>query len=208
MPTGRRLIGHLVLGAVLSLPGCTSFMMEVGKITSRMMTQKTSDLGDVAAQASLLYNLYPPVTAEAGYMSGRWKAGMNSAYVQFMKKRGMGMYEIEGTVTVDGSPLEYVGSGCYYREIDYKPGRTYTFKVRTEKGQEAEFRVKALPPIELISPEKGQVLDITKDIVIELEGEGLGPGNEIRVSMLGSQMGIRTFIDIGCLLYTSPSPRD
>ena len=95
----------------LALSGCVSG----GNMTAKLLTAKTADLSNASVQVRFIRNLYQTEaqTTEVKHVSAIWQPGANVAVINFLKREGIGMYEIDGTVKLNGELLTHLGSGAY-----------------------------------------------------------------------------------------------
>lgn len=176
-------------------------MKSIGKLAGNLLTGTTDDLSTVSMQVVYMQNLYPSEaeTIETEYY-GFWNAGMDMAGVLFLKRDGIGMTKIDGSVKIDGSEIEHVANGFYGGIIDESSG-SHTFDISTTKGDQAALKAEPIEPIEIISINgvpRGEVVDIDmdEDIVLELNHPE-GGTEDFYVSILGEVMGIRGFNELG-----------
>lgn len=191
--------------ALLLLNGCGSISKVTGTLVGKMMTQKTATLSTTALQVYFQRNVYPKATGEISttYFDD-WREGENMVYINFLKREGVGFYTIDGTVNIDGEDVPHLANGFYGKWIDKNDTSPKRVKVTTSTGESAEFTVAPPPPISIKSvngSREGAVVDVTKDLVLELESPNTTQDTEFKISLLGTVMGIRTFMDFGVFKY-------
>lgn len=182
-------------------------MKSLGKLAGNLLTSTTDDLSTLSMQVIYMQNLYPSETEtiETEYF-GFWEPGMDMAGVLFLKKEGVGMSKIDGTVNIDGNLTEHVANGFYGGIVSQNSG-SHTVNVSTVRGDQAELKADPIEPIEIISVNgkpKGEVVDVNmdEDLVLELNHPEGGTA-DFYVAVLGKVMGIRGFNEIGFFKSTT-----
>ena len=190
-----------VLSAAIStaplLSGCASFATMV----AGMATNKTGDLSQVSVQTRYVSNFYPKdaATYEMAYMTKDWKEGDNGVTLTFLKKQGAGLIELDGTVAIDGEPMDYMGLGSYAKSFSGKDAQPHKITVTTKAGQVAEYTVQPPQSAELtkVNGADGDAkVDLSKDMTLEFANVPAKPAF-VRVTLLTEAMGMRSFSDIG-----------
>ncbi len=176
-------------------------MKSIGKLAGNLMTGSTDDLSTLSMQVVYMQNLYPSEaeTIETEYF-GFWKPGMDMAGVLFLKKEGIGMSKIDGSVKLDGTDIEHVSNGFYGGIVSENSG-SHTFDISTVKGDKAMLKADPIDPIEIVSINgvpRGEVveIDMNQDIELVLKNPA-GAKDYFYVSILGKVMGIRGFNELG-----------
>jgi hypothetical protein len=197
------LTAALAATAVLSTTGCGVLMRFIGDATANLITQKTASLAEVAANVSFTTNLYPTdaKTYETEVMEKAWTKGGNLLNVVFQKRHGVGMWEIEGTVTArkangPAEPMTYFGKGAYYLMLPPNDRAPRVIEVRTATGQVAQFLAKPAAPVTIKAVNgkaAGATVDLKKDLVLDLAD--VGPG-KLKVMLAATTLGIRTMTDV------------
>lgn len=157
--------------------------------------EATNSLKDVALTAAVESNLSPAEigTVSQSFFNG-WRSGGDGVLLMFSKKSGPGFYRIDGTVTIDGKPAEYSSIGLYtvFSEANPNPRRV---EITTTSGEKASFTLepsKARIKILSINGQKDHpAIDITKDVVVELEGTQVPEGAMLKVGLAMTQPGRR-----------------
>ena len=182
-------------------------MKSLGKLAGNLLTSTTDDLSTLSMQVIYMQNLYPSETetVETEYF-GFWEPGMDMAGVLFLKKEGVGMSKIDGTVNIDGNLTEHVANGFYGGIVSQNSG-AHTVNVSTVRGDQAELTADPIEPIEIISingKPRGEVADVNmdEDLVLELNHPEGGTA-DFYVAVLGEVMGIRGFNEIGFFKSTT-----
>ena len=101
----------LVASSTIMLCSCAA----AGKLAANMLTQSTSDLNNSAIVAFYTTNLYPATTKtyEALYDPKLGGEGSNQVMFNVLKRSGVGMYKIDGTVKMNDVAMPNVMAGNY-----------------------------------------------------------------------------------------------
>ena len=169
---------------------------KISKLTGSLMTGKTSDLSAVSVKSSYVCGMYSPSieTSEVKFFKGKLREGDYVLAITFMKQEGVGLFEILGTVTANGEPMEYVGLGSYGRIFEIPPTGPVKIEIETETGDKASFLYEPIAEIEFISV-NGEaalpVLDMEEDIELVFYNPPGTEGTDVRVSLITDVMGAR-----------------
>ncbi len=176
-------------------------MKTLGKLAGNLLTSTTDDLSTLSMQVIFMQNLYPSETetVETEYF-GFWQPGMDMAGILFLKKEGVGMSKIDGSVKIDNIETEHVANGFYGGIVEQNSG-SHTVDITTVKGDKATLKADPVDPIEIVSVNgvpRGEVVDINmdEDLVLVLKNP-VGAKDYFYVSVLGKVMGIRGFNELG-----------
>jgi|GEM_PF-606881 len=176
-------------------------MKSLGKLAGNLLTSTTDDLSTLSMQVMYMQNLYPSETEtiETEYF-GFWEPKMDMCGVMFLKKEGVGMSKIDGTVEIDGNNIDHVANGFYGGIVSENSG-SHKINIQTVKGDQAAITAEPIEPIEIITVNgvpKGEVAEINmdEDLVLELK-HPQGGTDDFYVAVLGKVMGIRGFNEIG-----------
>ncbi len=199
----------LVLGcATLSLSGCAEMMKGISGAASGLMTEKTASLALASVQANYVTNLYPLETKEVGaeILGELWKPGQNALMVMFLKHRGIGFFEIDGSVgwrpvgsNAALQPLKYITSGSYVAVLDAGDISPKEVVITTSTGQTMSFVVAPTTKVGIKSingKKAGAEINLDQDLNLELDLPK-GKVGQVRVSLLSTVMTNRAFVDIG-----------
>ncbi|MCB0278958.1 MAG: hypothetical protein KDD94_05625 [Calditrichaeota bacterium] len=184
----------ILLTISIILAGCA----QIGKLVGGLLTQSTDNLADVSMISQYIGNVYPKEvgTVEMDYFGDIWETGSSFVAVNFLKREGVGMYKIDGLVKVNGQMVEHTANGAYVVKVPKQD--SYSIEVETVTGQKSSFELKPTYPIKIKSINGGSdIVDMNKDLVLELENP---PGSEktgIKVSLLADVAGITTWTEIG-----------
>ncbi|WP_421869487.1 hypothetical protein [Marinoscillum sp.] len=176
-------------------------MKSIGKLAGNLLTSTTDDLNTLSMQVLYMQNLYPSetMTVETEYF-GFWEAGMDMTGVLFLKKEGVGMSKIDGSVKIDGNDIEHVANGFYGGIVEKNSG-SHSVDIQTVSGDMAKLTADPIEPIEIVSINgvpRGEVASVNmdEDLVLELK-HPQGGTDDFYVAILGKVMGIRGFNEIG-----------
>lgn len=166
-----------------------------------------SSLSDVSLNAVMESNLAPTElgTISQSFIPG-WKTGGDAVSLMFTRKSGAGFFKIDGSVTVDGKPADYLTIGNYTVISDASPAPRKV-EITTTSGQKAGFTLepsKKKIKIVSINGEKDNVsLDLSKDVVVELEASGIADNALLKVSLAVNQVGIKSMYEV-CNIHYAP----
>ncbi len=183
----------------------SKLVSKIAKKAGGANTVSTATLNDLLPTVGIGSNLYP---IELGTISqsffGGWKTGGDQVFIMFTKKNEPGFYKIDGTVTLDGSPMEYTTAGLY-SFISAANASPRKIEITTSTGQKSNFTIApASKPIKVISinGQKDNVsLDLTKDVIIELEGAANLGNALLKVSLAINQLSIKSIYDV-CFIHS------
>jgi hypothetical protein len=190
---------------VITLVFITSFSFAQGKLLNKMLAKvskkmgnanvvTTSTLDDIVPLGGVESNLH---TSELGTLSQSffdgWQTGGEQVAFTFFKKNTDTFFKIDGTVTIDGQPVEYVSVGTYSM-ITPPKGTPRKIEIATSSGQKSSFAIAPSPysfKIVSINGQKEKIsLDLSKDVVIEIEG-ALPPDQLLKVNLAINQVSIK-----------------
>lgn len=175
-----------------------SFGEKMGDLAGNLLTAKTDALDNVAVTISVINGVYDmrTKTSETKYFPEGTVEGDNAVSVTFFKNGGVGLYKLKGEVFLDGIPMEYLGVGSYVSMFKEPWSGTKKVTIKTESGDEAEFIVEAVPPIEIVSVNDDKILpfvDLGEDMTVEYTNPEGSEGTNVSVSLLTDIMGARAF---------------
>lgn len=168
----------------------------LGKAVLKVMTSKTDDLGLISAKVQYIAGMYPLYTeaSDVSYYPESFEEGDHAISIIFLKNEGIGVYELEGTVTHNGQPMLYLGGGAYMIEVDPTDHSEKVIEVRSSSGKSATVKVNYIPEIE-ITKVKGEeslpVLDLADDLTFEYAPYFGDEKSEIRLAMMTDVAGAR-----------------
>lgn len=169
---------------------------KIGKLAGNLMTGKADNLAAVSIKNNFICGIYNPEieTSEIKFFKNGLREGDYLVSVTFMKQEGMGMLELEGEVTCEGEPMEYVGLGSYVKQFDLPPANSVEVKVKAANGDEATFNYPTIQSIEFVTV-NGEttlpVLDMDEDIELEYYNPPGSEGTKVRLSLVTDVMGAR-----------------
>lgn len=170
---------------------------KLGDLAGNAMTGKTAVLSEAAPIATITCGIYDPATktSEAKYFPKGIKEGDYMASITFMKNEGMGMLKIDGEVTCDGKPMEYVGLGSYTMRFDAPVTSPKIISITTVTGQTGQFSLAPISEIEILSVNGDPTLpivDLAEDMSIKFtQGENLPENTIIKVGLISDVAGAR-----------------
>jgi hypothetical protein len=174
-------------------------MAKVAKMVGTGNDQTTSTLTDITPILGIGSNLH---SSDLGTMDQTlfkgWQTGGDIIAFTFTKKSSSGFYKLDGAVTCDGVPVEYVTSGTY---AFISAGSTAPRKIElsTSSGQKANFTIapykKTLKLISVNGQKDNISIDPTKDVILEL-GTDVPEGTLMKVSLAMNQVGIKSMVDV------------
>ncbi|NOT76010.1 MAG: hypothetical protein HOP08_13880 [Cyclobacteriaceae bacterium] len=191
------MIGQLSYGQNMFTKGIAKLAKKMGGLS----TMSTSTLGDVVPTVGMGSNLHP---VKLGTMSqaffSDWKTGGDLVYVMLSKKNQPGFYKVDGTVTIDGQPVEYLTSGMYGIVSDASDAPRKV-EIITSGGDRTSFtlepskkRVKLLS----INGQSGDkiALDLTKDVTLELQYPAAMENSMMKVTLAITQLSMKSTFDV------------
>ncbi|HEX7366924.1 MAG TPA: hypothetical protein VF273_07505 [Pelobium sp.] len=165
------------------------------------MIKTIPDFNGIALTAGYLTNLHPAEvgTIDQSFFEG-YEPGGNVLFLMFSSKENLKFTKVDGTVTVDGKPANYVSIGIYsvYFKDNDKPRLV---EAKTSSGQYTSFTVN--PPKQKIkllavNGQKDNIsVDLTKDMTIDLGDLDKNDKSMVSVQLTGSTIGIKTFYNVG-----------
>lgn len=172
------------------------------------MVKTIPDFNGIALTAGYQTNLHPAEvnTIDQTFFED-YEPGGNVLFLMFSSKEDLKFTKVDGTVTVDGKPANYVSMGVYsaYFKDNDKPRLV---EAKTSSGQYTSFTVN--PPkqkvkVLAINGQKDNIsVDLTKDMTIELGDLDNNDKSPISVQLTGSTIGIKTFYTVG---YFKPASK-
>jgi hypothetical protein len=166
-----------------------------------LATNKTSDLSVCSLQARYVSNLYPKDanTFELPYYTGAWSEGDDIVTVSCPARGGATLYQIEGSVQINGTPMDAMPGGLYSKVIPKGDRGPKTITIVTNSGQKAQFEVKPVTPVNLLTvngSKDSAPIDMTKDLTLTF-GDIPTENTNVRISLLVDSAGMRNFASLG-----------
>lgn len=174
---------------------------KVAKKAGNVNVVSTATLDDIVPTVGIGSNLHP---VELGTISQAffedWATGGQQVFIMFMKKNSPSFYKIDGSVKVNGMNLEYSTAGMY-SIIGGTSDSPRKIDVTTSTGQKSSFTITPFKtPLKLVSingQKKDNVdLDLTKDVVLEVDGISASENPLMKVSLAINQAGIKSIYDV------------
>lgn len=204
----RQTLTALVLvAATATMTGCGPLLRMIGDAAANAITQKTNDLGPVAARIYYTTNLFPKTfeLLETDYGGDLWVEGNNALCVVLQKRQGIGMYEVDGGVGYQagkGEPMvmPYFGKGAYWATLAKSDLAAKSVMLRTSSGQSAKFQIAPAKPITIKAingkAPANATIDLSKDLVLDLAHPPGALGTPIKVSLIATAVGQRSMVDV------------
>lgn len=186
-------ITTIISGIGVIVWGCA----QLGSLAGNLMTQTTNNLNDVALMVSIAQNAYPKATGDIGpeYAKDQWKDGSTIAVVNFFKKKGIGFYKLDGTITIEGDTVLHQANGVYAKIIDQPTKQTV--KISTSSGQKFEATVHPIEPVKIKSINGGDTnIDLSKDLTLEFDNTSGNKHQMAKLSIMSSYAGLKYFTEI------------
>jgi hypothetical protein len=204
IPMKLKLLLILMLTAHLS--GAQNlFTKTISKLAKGMgksvNVETSADLNSVAPLVIIDSNLHPDKvgTIAQTFFDG-WVPGGDMAFLMFTAKKSSKFVKLDGTVTIDGKPVECLTLGMYTQTT---PASTAARRVEItmSSGQKSSFTIKpfAKAPFKVKSingSSDNASVDLTKDVVIELEEVDVPANGLLKVSIAINQVSIKSLYDI------------
>lgn len=187
----------------------TKGITKLAKAVGGLQTEKVSTLEDAVITVSVGSNLHTDKlgTISQTFFNG-WKSGGDLFSIMFTKKSSGGYFKIDGSVNLDGKPMDYLTVGTYGMITDASPA-SRKFEITTASGQKAAFKVdpskKRVKLISIDGKKDGDIsIDLSKDMALELEVPAGLENQMIKVSLAINQLSIKSIYDV---CYTRAAPR-
>lgn len=223
MPSQSVMIRGLLTVTALSLTlattsGCAEVMKAMGDATATLLTEKTQSIANASLQVSYISNLFPRETQETGisYMGEAWQEGKNALSLIFFKNKGVGMYVLDEGGSIGyrnaGSqaaftPLPYIAYGAYSATLAANDLAPKEIQIVSPRGETMAFTVNPAPSIKIKSINglaSNAKIDTNQDLILELDLPAQNTDSTIRVSLLSTVLGVKSFVD---LAIVKPAPR-
>ncbi|MGV3523819.1 MAG: hypothetical protein ACO1RX_06310 [Candidatus Sericytochromatia bacterium] len=195
--------------SLAALGGCAEMMKAMGDATATLMTEKTQSIRNASLQASYTTNLFPRETQETGiqYFGEAWQEGKNALSLMFFKNKGVGFYALDGGsigyrnagTQEPFKPLPYIAYGAYIATLEGNDTAPKEIQIQSPQGENMQFTVTPAPPVKIKSVNgkaTGAQVDLSKDLVLELDNPTQGNNSMLRVSLLSTVLGVKTFVDV------------
>lgn len=180
----------------------TKAVAKIAKAAGKSTNVETSaDLNTVTPLVIIESNLHSDKvgTISQTFFDG-WIPGGDMSFVMFTAKRGYGFVKVDGQVTVDGKPVEYLTAGMYTQTTtaNKNPRRV---EIVTSSGQKSGFTIEPFQNtpyrIRSINGASDNIsIDPTKDVVIEFDNLTVPAGGLLRVALAINQVSIKSLYDV------------
>lgn len=182
---------------IITQVGCAQLLTKIAKEMAPP-APTTATLNNVVPTIVIGSNLHPAElgTIAQSFFSG-WKAGGDQVAIIFLNEKGV--LKIDGTVTVDGVPAEYIVAGTYSL-ISGANTAPRKVEIITATGEKSSFTIKPnakqIKVVSINGRRDNISLDLTKDVVIEFEGTRVPENELLKVSLAINQVGIKSIYDV------------
>ena len=176
-------------------------LAKLAKMAGSANVVEVSTLDDITPTITIGSNLYPKEvgTISQTFFTG-WVPGGDMINIMLSKKNTAGFVKVDGSVTIDGMVAEYVTSGMYSL-ITVANKSPRKVEITTKSGQKSSFIIEPYNnPVKLISINGNNgnnvSVDLTKDVVLEIESDEVSSHKPLRVSIAINQLGIKSFYQV------------
>lgn len=169
-----------------------------GKLTTKIMTSKTDDLSKVSLRPTVISGVYnlDSNTSEAKYFPKGTVEGDYVVSITFMKNKGIGLIELDGSILCDGKEMEYVGVGSYIAVFNEPFTAPKTIEISSSAGGKAKFTLTPLAPIDIISVNGEKylpIIDLDEDLTLEYDANTSNENVLLKVSLITKVIGAVAF---------------
>ncbi|NCP84164.1 MAG: hypothetical protein GW809_04280 [Bacteroidetes bacterium] len=176
----------VLLITVIILASCA----QIGTLALKFMTAKEKDLSKMAVVGQYQTNVYPKEVNTLGMKYAKnWEDAGSAVIVQFIKYEGIGMFQLDGTVLVNGDTAQYEMGGVYVAWLNKNDKSTKKVEIHSNSGQKTSFEI-APAPVFSIKSINGKTsdyeVDLTKDLVLEFDLSKEAKGKLMVASMISS----------------------
>ncbi|HYG00953.1 MAG TPA: hypothetical protein VD927_00850 [Chryseosolibacter sp.] len=163
--------------------------------------ETTANLDETTPLVIIESNLHPKQvgTISQTFFDG-WVPGGDMAFVMFSSKKNMSYTKLDGTVMIDGVPVEYQTAGMY--TLTTTPvTAARKIEIITSSRQTSSFTVTPFltPPFKIKSingETNNPSVDLTKDVTIEIDPLDLPANSLLKVSIAINQVSIKSFYEV------------
>jgi hypothetical protein len=171
---------------------------KIAKKAGAASTITINSLDNVVPTVGIASNIDP---AELGTLSqsffSNWKTGGDQILVMLSKRNEYGFCQVDGKVTVDGMPAEYVTTGMYTLISDPNPAPRKV-EITTSTGQKTNFTItpskRKFKLISVNGVKDNPSIDLTQDVTLEIDGQP--ESTLMKVSLTINQVGIKSTYDV------------
>jgi len=198
-----KLLAAFVLIANVGLSQGKLMNKMIAKVSTKMAdknTITTSTLDDVTVYVGVGRNLHPVElgTVAQSFYPG-WITAGDQTVIMLSNKDPNGLFcKVDGAVTIDGVPVEYnVGSYSLITPANDSPRK---IQITTTSGQQSSFTIppstKQLKVLTVNGIKENVTLDLTKDVVVELDVTKIPVNSMLKVSLAINQVSIKSQYDV------------
>ena len=122
----------VLLITVIMLASCA----QIGSLALKLMTAKEKDLSKMAVVGQYQTNLYPKEVNTLGMKyAKKWEDAGSVVMVQFIKYEGIGLFQLDGTVLVNGDTAQHEMGGVYAAWVDKNDRSPKKVEIHSNSGQ-------------------------------------------------------------------------
>ena len=185
---------------LLTVAGCGTVMNQVGTLAARVMTGSTSDLAEINYMVTYTDQAAPEESDEAGTNAIRgWQSRQPLVSTTLFKRNGIGLLNLDGTVSLDGAELPRTFPGSYSTFFETPASGALSVGFASSTGQEETFSVVPRPPVRIVringQAPANATIDLAEPLVLELD-RSASDAADLRIALLGSTMGVKGFWDV------------
>lgn len=180
----------------------TKAVSKLSKGMGKSVNVETSaNLEEMTPLVIIESNLHPKQvgTISQTFFDG-WVPGGDMAFIMFSQRKSSGFVKVDGTVAIDGKPVEYLTLGMYTQTTPANAAPR-KYEITTSTGQKSSFTIAPFsrPPFKIKSingSADNANLDLTKDVTIEIEPLDLPDNSLLKVSIAINQVSIKSFYEV------------
>lgn len=164
-------------------------------------TGETSELSKAAISIFYQGHLFPREMVGFITKTEGWQTCGDAVYIGMTNKAGMGILKTDGTVTMNGMPLEHAGTGTYFQGFSDGERGEKTVEITSSNGEQVNVSVGPAESLEIISvngKQKGEeiTIDGTEDVEIILANGDADPTSRIHIGMVSRSVGTKLLYDV------------
>jgi hypothetical protein len=197
----RLLILLMIVG--FSVNGQNLFTKAISKLAkgaAKANAETSANLDEIVPTVVIGSNLHSDKlgTISQSFFNG-WISGGDMAFVMFTGKKGPNFVQLDGIVSIDGTPVQMLASGMYSLVTPANPSPR-KIEITTSTGQKSSFTITPAQPTFKIKSINGMTdnisLDLSKDITIELSDVNVPASQLLKVSLAINQVSIKSLYDL------------
>jgi hypothetical protein len=180
----KHVIFLIILFVIASNLNAQDWLKKLAKGVAGLTTDKTTTLKDALVTTQYRSNCFPQSlsikTGDEMLIGEDWPDQGSLVSITLFKAQGLGAFEIDGSVTLDGKEMKYYGNGLY--AISVADNSTKTIIIKTSTGETTNFDVIPQKPVKLLEPRDSKI-NLNNGVHLKLDNP---PGTEntmVRVSV-------------------------